>query len=258
MKNNVYSFKAENAMIEALNQKKYADLNDNLKRMLRGLYPMIKEDYLIKCRKYEGFYKPDFVITCNGVDKYISMKSADAKNVHEEPISLFITFLHRMGFSKETLETVRLFQYGDGTIDGTGKRIMSWREVYYTYAERIKKANIELNQNKRILLDMMDRFLFQGVDSDAKFADAIYHGGVDEGILVRKEQFENYFLFKRWDNYDSFHIGPLIIKPHTRFVGFSSGDIKNEHLRHKVQLKWPHLKEDMAFMYKYVSGRKFR
>ena len=105
---------------------------------------------------------------------------------------------------------------------------------------------------------MMDRFLFQGVDSDAKFADAIYHGGVDEGILVRKEQFENYFLFKRWDNYDSFHIGPLIIKPHTRFVGFSSGDIKNEHLRHKVQLKWPHLKEDMAFMYKYVSGRKLR
>lgn len=257
MKNEIIGFAAENQMIETLNKKCIKDLNDNLAKMLRSLFPGIKDDTTIECKKVEGFYKPDFVIICEGKEKYISMKSGNSDSIHEEQLPSFITFLHRLGISKETLDTIKLFQYGDGTTDGTGKVKMGWRDVYNTYADRIKKANYELNQNKRRLLMMLDRFLYQGVNIDAKCADAIYHGSVDDGIVIRKEQIDNYIVFKKW-NYDSFHIGPLILKPRSRFIGFEEKDIRNEHLRHKIQLRWPRIKEDFQYINRYHTGRKPR
>lgn len=249
-------FIAEKQMIAALNGKKMIELNHNLKLFIKKLFGDIDDDTKIGCKKFEGFFKPDFVVTCDGVNKYISMKSGMADTVHEEQLSSVITFLHRIGISDETLETIRLFQYADGTIDGTGSHRMNWREAYETYDERIKKANIELNSSKKQLLKIMDRFLFQGVDNEAVFADAIYHGNIEDGVLVLRHQFERYFLFKSWKKYDSFHIGPIIIKPHSRFIGMDNKEIKNEHLRHRMQFRWPKLKEDMIYMNKYYFHQK--
>ena len=136
-------FDAEKTMIAALNQKRFCELNDNLKLIVKKLFKAVNDDCVIECKKFEGFYKPDFIITCNGVDKYISMKSGLADTVHEEQLSTVITFLHQLGISNETLDTIRLFQYADGTLDGTGNKRMGWREAYDTYDSRIKKANIE-------------------------------------------------------------------------------------------------------------------
>ena len=253
-----FGFAAEESMISALNNKKVKELNNNLRLMLRQLYGYLDENEIVKCEKSKGYYKPDFIITCNGIKKFISMKSGNAEAVHEEQISSVITFLHEIGFSKNSLETIKLYQYGDGTTDGTGDVRMGWREVFETYHDRIKMANEEFNNNKIKLFKVMDRFLFQGVDVQAIPADAIYHGDVEKGVIITKTMVEKYFVYKDWNKYDGLHIGPFFMKPHYRFAGVPNDKIKNEHLRHKIQFKWPNMKADMLFIDKYFSGSKNR
>ena len=251
-------FVVENLLISALNNKKVKELNDNLKEMLEKLFGDIDEDEIVECEKFKGFFKPDIVITYQGNKKYVSVKSGNAVTVHEEQLSTFVSFLHKTGFSKEALDTVKLYQYGDGTTDGTGEKRMNWREVYEKYADKIKKANIEFNRDKMKVYKVMDRLLFQGVDVEAIQADAIYHGDVDNGVLVTKDSVDGYFAFKEWNQYDALHIGPFFLKPHSRFVGVPDDRIKNEHLRHKIQINWSNMKADMLYIDKYFSSKKKR
>ena len=240
----------EDIMVATLNDKRVGDLNENLKNMLMKLYGVLDDNEIVKCRKMESFSKPDIIITYKGFSKYVSIKSGMAREVHEEQITTVISFLHRVGISKETIETLLLFQYGDGTTNGLGEKRMRWDDVYRTYEDRIEKANNELNKNKKILLDVMERCLFQGVDAKAPSADAIYHGDVISGVIVTKRQFQRYFLIKDWSHYNSFHIGPVVLRPHSRDV---DKKIKNEHLRHRLQFNWPTLKADMLYINKYFS-----
>ena len=246
-----YGLQKEDKMVNALNNKKIGDLNANLKKMMANLYGIIEDDEIVKCRKKEDFSKPDLVITYKGVSRYISMKSGTAKEIHEEQISTVISFLHRLGISKYTLNTLLLFQYGDDTTNGTGDHRMTWQEVYKKYDQRIKYANNELNRNKKVFLDIMERCMFQGVDVKAIPADALYHGDENSGVLVTKNQFLKYFQMKNWDLYNSFHIGPMILRPHSRDVNH---DIQNEHLRHKLQFNWPTLKADMLYINEHFSS----
>ena len=258
MANTENGFVAEESMIAALNNKKVKELNDNLKEMLEKLYGDLDENAIVACEKNKGYYKPDFVITYKNKKKYISMKTGNATTVHEEQLSTFISFLHKIDFSKQSLDTIRLYQYGDGTTDGTGEKRMVWREVYNKYSDRIKMANVEFNKDKLKVLKVMDRLLFQGVDVKAIPADAIYHGDVDKGTLVTKDSVERYFSFKSWNQYDALHIGPFFIKPHSRFASVPDDRIENEHLRHKTQFNWTNIKSDMLYINKYFSNKKNR
>ena len=258
MKDSKCGFVAENAMINALNNKRVKELNDNLKNMLERLYGCLDEDEIVKCEKMTGFYKPDFIVTYKEKRKYVSMKTGNAVTVHEEQLSTFISFLHKNGYSRQSLDTIKLYQYGDGTTDGTGEKRMNWRETYETYSHRIRKANEEFNNNKIKIYKVVDRLLFQGVDVSAEPADAIYHGDVDKGVLITKESTEKYFAFKSWNQYDALHIGPFFLKPHSRFVGVPDDRIKNEHLRHKIQINWANMKADMLYIDKYFSNNKNR
>ena len=253
MNDSKIGFVAENSMINALNDKRVKDLNENLKNMLKKLYGNLDDEEIVKCEKKLGYYKPDFVITYQEKKKYISMKTGNAVTVHEEQLSTFISFLHKIGYSKQSLNAIKLYQYGDGTTDGTGENRMNWRETYETYADNIKKANEEFNNNKIKIYRVMDRLLFQGVDVEAQPADAIYHGDVDKGVLVTRNSVERYFAFKSWNQYDALHIGPFFLKPHSRFVGVPDDRIKNEHLRHKMQFNWTNMKADMLYINKYFS-----
>ena len=122
MKDSKCGFVAENAMINALNNKRVKELNDNLKNMLERLYGCLDEDEIVKCEKMTGFYKPDFIVTYKEKRKYVSMKTGNAVTVHEEQLSTFISFLHKNGYSRQSLDTIKLYQYGDGTTDGTGEK----------------------------------------------------------------------------------------------------------------------------------------
>ena len=80
-----------------------------------------------------------------GIKKYVSLKSGRAESIHQEYIKNFILFLRSLGISKRTQQTILLYQYGDGTMDGSGKRRMKYHEMRTWLDERIKEAKNKLN-----------------------------------------------------------------------------------------------------------------
>ncbi|MCQ2815516.1 MAG: hypothetical protein MJ227_04550 [Bacilli bacterium] len=178
----------ENDVIELLNNKYIKDLDNNARFFIERLFDKLDDSESIICERVEGFVKPDFFIKYKKKTKYISMKSGKSSVVHQEDIKKFLNFLREYNVSKRTLQTILYFQFGDGTMDGTGKRRWSYEETVFILKERIKEANDELNNNKDLVIAITERALFQGTSVDYPKATYIYHGDKDYGIVVSEKQ----------------------------------------------------------------------
>ena len=245
----------EDEMIEFLNNKKVANLSSNLRSLLVSLFGVVDPEEVIKCEYGVEFTKPDFVITYKGMKKYVSMKSGNATIVHSEQVETFIPFLRSIGISEETLKTILLHQYGDGTTKGTGKKRYNNREVYKWLELRIRMANDELNQMP-IIEKVINRAIFQGVLNDVPPADAIYHGDYESGYVATKQQIMVHLEKKDWSFFENLHCGPLLIRPHARYIDM---EIRNPYQRNKLVLYWPKMKEDIKYISSaynnYISAR---
>jgi len=245
----------EDEMIEFLNNRKVSSLSSNLRSLLVSLFGVVDPEETVTCEYGIEFTKPDFVITYKGTKRYVSMKSGNATIVHSEQVETFIPFLRSIGVSDETLKTILLHQYGDGTTKGTGKKRYNNREVYKWLESRIRMANDELNQMP-IIEKVISRALFQGVVADVPPADAIYHGDYENGHVATKAQIMVHLEKKDWSYFENLHCGPLLIRPHARYVDM---EIRNPYQRNKLILYWPKMKEDIKYISSaynnYISAR---
>ena len=244
----------EDEFVYYLNCQKASELSPNLKNMLVPLFGIVDGRKEISCEKTVNRIKPDIIIKHRGIEKAVSLKTGSSQVVHGEQIKPFVLFLRSLGVSNRTQQTFLLFLYGDGTMDGTGKERMRFQKIMYWLSDRIEEANKELNSNKDLILKFIDRVVFQGVDPEARSADAIYHGDVNSGVLVTKEQIMKHIMRKDWNKWDMLHIGPIIFAATNRYVG---KEIKNEKKRSTIQCYWPHLMADLEFIsrnYHYYSS----
>ena len=228
-----------------LNNKKVKDLSNNLKNMLEALYGPLDENEYIYCEKIEDFIKPDIVIEYKGIKKYISLKSGRAESIHQEFIKNFILFLRSLGISKKTQQTILLYQYGDGTMDGSGKRRMKYHEMRTWLDERIKEANEELNSDQYIIEQVIERCLVLGNLENAIPIDAIYFGDYNFGNIATIKQIRKHLRRSNWDWMNNLHIGPLQFRPHARYI---DKEIKNEKYRNKIDCYWANLSSDIEFI----------
>lgn len=236
----------EDEFIYYINNKSYDTFTDNIIDMMERLYGVIEQGELFLCEKTKNYIKPDFVISYKGEKKAISLKSGNSRIVHAENIKPFILFLRELGVSTETQKTILLYQYGDGTFDGSGSKRWDSIAVNKMLSERIKKANEELNSNKELIKKFLERVLFQGVDKDVIKADAIYYGDIKEGVVVLSKQIDKYVDYKKsWSKLNQPHIGPIFIRPNTRCLDFNA---KTEPRRHRVECHWYCIKEDVYFI----------
>ena len=238
----------ENEMIALLNKKTFDELNNNAKYFVKQLFGPIEPNQIIYAEKVDGFIKPDFMVRCNDEKCYISMKSGTANVFHQEYASKFADYLRSKGISEETIETILLYHYGDGTVDGTGKERIPYHEVMVKLGEKIKKANFELNTNKKFVIETMERCIFTGTDSGYTHADYIYHGNAGFGVLVSHQQLMKHINMRDWLYMNNLHIGPLQLRPHARYV---DRDIANEKSRHSIDFYWANLFQDLE----YISRR---
>lgn len=238
--------KNEDEMVFFLNNRKISELSNNLKELIGEIYGVVDPSVVLKCTLAEDYIKPDILIDYNGIIKAVSLKCINGSIVHQERIDTFLNFLRGLGISDETIETLLLHQYGDGTTDGSGGKRMQFGELIVWLDERIKKANAELNQ-KEFLIPVMERALFQGVRSDAKRADAIYVGNYEKGICVIRKQFHKYFERKEFNFMKTLHIGPFMIRPHARYI---DTEIVNEESRHRIDFLWYKMVADMEYINK--------
>ena len=241
-------FILEDQMVTRLDKKRFKELENNLKHLLLELYHDIEDNELITCEKQDGFYKTDIKVTCKNKTFNVSLKTGKADVIHEERIKTFILFLRENGISTETQKTILLYQYGDGTLDGTGKTRYNYDELMFYFRDRIQKANEELNRSVDFKLKVLDHCMFTGVIDNPVIADAVYHGNLDYGIVVKRSQIENHIRRKNYDFYKNLHIGPIMLRPHARYVNKSA---TNEDRRHKIECYWPNLSDDID----YISRR---
>ena len=238
----------EMEMVAHLNNKKTCEISNNLRSLLSALYGPLEDDEVVSCKLIDDFIKPDFVITYDGQSKYISMKTGRAEVLHQETISTFIKFLDNQGISKETQETILLYQYGDGTTDGTGKTRIDYNELRVLLKDRITKANIELNESKDFVLKVIERCILLGTLENAIRIDGLYFGNYKFGEIATTKQIIKHIKRKDWDWMRNLHIGPIQLRPHARYIG---KEIKNPESRNKLECYWANLSSDID----YISNR---
>ena len=240
----------EDELMLALNNHRVMDLIPNLHYLMRELFGALEPEELITCTQPDKPIKPDLLITYKGETKGLSVKSGTSEYVHGEPVEKFIEYLKTQGVSENTTKTILLNQFGDGTIDGTGKERIELAELKYRLRIQIKEANQELNNDHDILINILDRMLFQGWDENAIPAYAIYHGDIYGGVVMTRKQFIKWIKNKDWNYYDNLHVGPIFLRPHARYIGT---EVKSVFSQHKIDGFWSKMLADM----KYISGKYF-
>ena len=247
MHKNIGFFKEEE-MILQFNGKHFCELTNNSKHFAKEMFGHLKDVDTFICEKVEDYVKPDFKVTCNGETHFVSMKSGRSTTVHQEYVKNFCMFLRDQGISKRTLQTILLYHYGDGTLDGSGKERFTIEKLKYLLADRIKEANEELNSNKDFVLMIIERAVLKGTKEENIEADYIYHGNADYGVLVSKTQLFKHCMRRDWKWMDNLHIGPMLLNPHARYIG---KEIKRQRSRERLEFSWPNFREDIE----YISSR---
>ena len=241
-------FVNEKEFVFRLDGKRVGDLSNNLKYMIREIFGVYDDEEIVHSGLIDNYQKPDIFIEFRGLKKYISLKSGNAVNVAEEKVDLFIKYLRSKGISKESLKTILYYHFGDKTLNGTGEKRLEYHELFYLLYDRIKKLNEELNKNKQFVIDFVIRSIFKGTSEDNIEADYIYFGNVNYGVLCSKAQIIKHIQRKSWDFMDCPHIGPLLFRPHARYV---NKEIKSEKRRNTVDIYWANLFADLT----YISNR---
>lgn len=247
---NTKGFQFEDEVMYRFNNKKTKELTPHQLYMLGELYGFLDDEEPIFVKNIITFIKPDLIFTYRGEIKNVSIKSIKAENLHRENIFSFVTFLKEIGVSDQTIKTILHYQFGDGTIDGTGENPLPYTVLKDCLKDEIKLANKEL-ENKDIVLKVMERVMFQGIDESATRADALYIGNLKLGALVLEHQVRRYIKNKSWELYNGLHIGPFFLRPHARYV---NKEIKNNDFRFQIDIRWPNLYSDMLYVSKHYNS----
>jgi len=238
-------FKNEKQIVTALDGKKAKQLPNNLKHMIEEMFGFFVAKEKVKAGLIEHFQKADIYIDYNGIRTNVSIKYGRSEGVGEESIKTFIQYLRKWGLSIRGQQTVLLYQFGDGTMDGTGKERLDYARLRVLLQERIKDLNKEINDNKELVKDFVDRCLFKGTEYNKVEADCIYHGDVEYGVTCTRKQIMKHVERRTWDFMENLHIGPIQFRPHARYVGKK---IVLEERRWIVSFWWANLAADLDYI----------
>ena len=189
--------------------------------------------------KIGGKVKPDMAITHNGTKKYISIKKGSGNSVHQEKISVFFPLIESL-FDSNTLNNLKLFHYGDGTLDDSGTIRYSASECQIFYSSEIASLNNKFNEWDKLKI-FLDRFLFVGNISSTLIVDVIYHGNINSGIWASRDELYKYFENNLFSS-SALHFGSL-----TYQVWGRNNDFRAVHpdRRYVMQVKWGEILNDL-------------
>ncbi len=112
-------FDNEDRIIEALNGKTFESLTVNLQNLIKSSFS--NYNGTIKAIKQAGQNKSDLKISIGNESHTYSIKKGTGNSIHQEPIEPFLEFLaQNYGIDEEMKNNLRLFIWGDSTLDGSG------------------------------------------------------------------------------------------------------------------------------------------
>lgn len=237
---NISGYRNEYEFVEYFNGKKIYELDPISLDLFNKLYDQISVNSLIHCKINLNKQKSDIIITVCGIKKFISIKKGVKNSVHAEPISTFIDFLKECGMNYELVKKVLLYQYGDGTMNGKGKKRLSSQEYFVEHKKDIEDINIFFN-TENFIKKAVNRFVLYGNNSNYPI-DAIIYGVANDFIWITREEIINIHLKHKFVSKTGLSIGGLFYQPMNRCLNYNT---KYEKERHCIQLKWYHLADDI-------------
>lgn len=229
----------EKQIAEAINGKQIGRISAYLRSFIRQLDKTVSDDAVISAKKIGGQgFKPDIEIKIADEIFNVSVKKGGGNSVHQEKTDYFIHYcMKHLKMSDIERESLLLFLYGDGTIDGdsSAEERLSDKELVETYEEEIAIVQKFLDKNKRNLLE---RFLIYGrlgKDNNIK-ADYLYHGDASDGIWCPLNSCTVDYLIEQPNSKEApLAIGPLTIQVWNRNL---EARPEMENRRHSIQVKW--------------------
>lgn len=235
---------AEMAMENAFNAKYYSELSDFQKTLILKMFPSIKIDDLIICQKNKSYMKPNLYFEVQGIKKYVLMKNGSQKVIHQEDINTLLQWMIDNGISEETITTLRVYLNGELALDENSKKIMP-KEIGLRLKNKIKLANIELNNRKDFILSFIYRALIKGEFQNGIEIDYLYYGNKNYGVIVNKNQIYDYIKKKNWDYVNNLHIGPIQLKPH---IKNKNKETKSTEYKKIIDCHWTNLDNDLRYI----------
>ena len=236
----ISGFDNEYEFVKYLNNKKISELNPLFRSFINRLFPLAKENFIIKSWRNHYKQKTDIFIKIDGKIKGVSIKKGMKNSMHVERISDFIHFLIENHVDRDIVIEYLKYHYADGSTNGKGIRRLSVDEYKKNNQKNIDKIN-EVFNDEEILKKAIDRFVIKGKNSNY-YIDAIICGEVNDFVWIAKDDIINVILSKKDDYSTGVHFGSLSCQPKNRNL---VNNPKYEKDRYCVQIKWYNLFDEI-------------
>ena len=210
------ALKYEFAFIHYFNNRKYSEFSEKWKKHLKRMFPEIQEDTIVYCSKHENYFaKGDIDLRIKGNKKIISLKNGKNACMHRERFTWLYQTLKDIGISKEALNIITLYQFGECQAYGHLDKPLTKEEIVSKYGSLILKTNKELNKDN-VLNMIIERAVIQGRKEYRQKIDFLYYGNIQKGILLSIEQIYESIKSRKQLSSNWLHFGQLVFQPAAR------------------------------------------
>ena len=239
-----YGYQNEIDFVNYFNGKYFSEMDYNSKLFLKELFGNVFDECeMIKSWKNNMNQKADIFLKCKNTIKRISLKCGNSNSMHSESIENFKRYLKSLNIPYDMINKYVSYHYGynrkeNGEIDFS--KLLSSEEYKKIYQNEIDIFNDYINTT-RIIVDMIDRFIVRGRNSDYDI-DALVCGRISDYVWIMKNDLYDLILSKRYQDYTSPHIACMTIGPKKRNLNHDS---KNHKDRYIVCVRWNFIRKSI-------------
>lgn len=238
-----YGYQNEVDFVNYFNGRYFNDFDDNSKRFLHDLFDgNISNDIPLKAWKNRINQKADFFIRYKNYIKCISLKCGNNNSIHHESIQDFRLYLESLNIPYKVIEYYVSYHYGYAKDDNGNtdfSKRLSANDYKQLYQEQLDIFNSYINKT-RIIIDMIDRFLVKGKNSEYDI-DIFVSGTIDDFNWIKKHDLYDLILSKRKLKFTSPHCSCMTFGPKKRNLD----NLSNCKERYIVAVRWNFIKEEI-------------
>ena len=216
-------YKNESDFVDFFNGMYYSEFDENTRSFLKELFENnIDNDELIQCWRNRMNQKAD------------------------ESVQDFKMYLEKLNIPYKSIDYYMSYHYGYKRSDDNKKdfsKQLNAEEYKELYQDELDDFNKCINKT-RIIVDMIDRFIVRGKNSDYDI-DALISGTPNDYVWIMKHDLYDLILSKRSLEFTSPHIACLTIGPKKRCI-YGDKNIKDRYL---IAVRWNFIKEDILSFY---------
>ena len=235
--------KNEHNFVQTFNNKYLNELDENSQLFLKELFNNeINDDEPIKSWKNKMVQKTDIFIKYKNYIKNISIKCGKDNSIHHEQIQEFKMYLEKLGIPYKVVDKYISYHYGymkdkDGKTDFS--RLINSKKYKMFYQDDINIFNGYINKT-RIIVDIIDRFIIRGRNSDYDI-DALICGTPKDYIWIMKYDIYDLILSKKCTNFTSPQVACITLGPKKRCLN----EKNNIRERYILCARWNSIKDDI-------------